>query len=260
MDKQCEICATLLAGKQQRFCSIRCRNVAAGRIGAIQHEPPDKTWLAGEYLLPPSGKGRSLDDIAKELGVSDVTVGKWVRNYALPSDQYERLKFFSSRPKSYRRAPVPNRDELASYYLMPPEGKGFSLDAVGNLYGVSRPTVRRWIDELDLLQDFSERHSQRMAGEGNPAYTNGNTQRYVKRQLEAAQEKVCDWCGTDEKIEIHHINHDRENNDLDNLTWLCTHCNKLEAHLWHLVQKQRATYEVIRGKNKIQLTITFARR
>jgi len=221
---------------------------------------PDREWLEDQYLLPPDGNGRTCRDIAKELGVSKDTIQRWVHVIGIAQDARIRQKFGCMKESPMLAINPPSDNDLEKLYYLPPDGDGLSLDQLADHYGVSRPTVQRWLDEHGIHQPFSDRHSQRMAGEGNPAYTNGNTQRYVKRQLEAAQEKVCDWCGTDEKIEIHHINHDRENNDLDNLTWLCTHCNKLEAHLWHLVQKQRATYEVIRGKNKIQLTITFARR
>jgi len=221
---------------------------------------PDKSWLAIEYLLPPDGKGRACHDIASELGVSKDVVQRWIRELGINQDAHLRQRFACMKDNPMLALDPPDENELARLYYLPPNGEGLSLDGLAEHFRVSRPTVQRWLDLVGIHEPFLERHSKRMSGEGNPAYTNGNSQRYVGRQLVAAKEKVCDWCGTSEKVEIHHMDHDRTNNDLDNLTWLCGHCNKLEAHLWHLVQNQRATYQVIQDETAIKLTITFARR
>jgi hypothetical protein len=186
-------------------------------------------------------------------------VQRWVRKTGMRQDTKQRRVFWLKGVRTWGFN-LPPKDELARLYLSSPFGEGKPLEALCQHYGVSMPTIRSWLNKYALTQEFSERHSQRMSGEGNPAYTNGDSQKYVKRQLGTVKPVVCDWCGTTEKVEIHHINHDRKNNSLANLTWLCNHCNKLEAHLWHLVREGRATYEVIQHESKIELTITFARR
>lgn len=256
MDKRCEICNEPLSGKQQRFCSRRCRNVVAGRHSTPQYKHPSRDWLAAEYLLPPEGKGRSLQDIANEIGVTDVAIGHLVDKYGLTQGPRERLSFYAKQPHPERRKQSPNRDEFAGLYLMPPDGQGMSIEALCVYYGVSDPTIRRWIDEFGLQQPFSERHSKRMYGEGNPAYLNGNSLRYIRRRLSRTKPAVCEWCGTTKKVQVHHVNHNKENNDPDNLMWLCGPCNRLEAQLWALEQTGRAT----RHFENNRLVIEFVRK
>src|SRR3990167_10266153 len=94
------------------------------------------------------------------------------------------------------------------------------------------------------MQPHSVRHSIRMSGKDNPAYVNGNSQRYVRRLLKQERPNlICEWCGAGEKVEVHHIDHNRENNNLDNLMWLCQNCNLLEAQAFILRKSGRADFE-----------------
>lgn len=256
--RRCAICNSPLSGKQQQFCSIRCRNVSAGRASALQHVPPDRGWLAAEYLLPPDGKGKTLVEIGKECGVSKVTVRKWLTQYGLRQDVEQRLSFFGSRPKPERKIPSPPKEELAGRYLLPPDGDGMTEDALAEIYGVSKATVRRWLDESQLAQPHSVRHSARMAGEGNPSYVNGNAQGYVKRLLSAERPPVCEWCGDTERVQIHHIDHDRENNAIENLMWLCQSCNLLEARINQF--GDRATWHIDILNDEVIITVAIKRR
>lgn len=239
MDKKCEICGKPLTGKQTRSCSIRCRNVIAGRASVSRFQMPDRTLLAAAYLLPPEGRGLTFDELGKEFGASEVTVRKWLKSYGLYQGSKERLGYFSSLPHPWRRKAPPLYDELAKHYLMPPDGEGLSEEALSSLYGVSRPTISRWLKEYDLMQKFEDRHSQRMSGTGNPAYVNGNSGKYVSRKLAKVKPKVCEWCGATERIHVHHIDHNHEHNDPDNLMWLCMNCNLLESRIWQLEQANR---------------------
>lgn len=49
---------------------------------------------------------------------------------------------------------------------------------------------------------------------------------YRKKCLEAKGHE-CDACGSVENIQVHHIDENRENNDLDNLVPLCASCHKI---------------------------------
>jgi hypothetical protein len=94
-----------------------------------------------------------------------------------------------------------------------------------------------------------------MAGEGNPSFVHGKTMKAQRNKLSRVKKPiVCEWCGATENVQVHHIDHDRSNHDLSNLTWLCQTCNILEAQLWALVQNNRAI--VTREGN--QLIVTFA--
>lgn len=255
MNRSCDKCGNPLSGKQQRFCSKLCRNIVAGRHSTPRYQIPSRDWLASKYLLPPEGEGLSLAEIGGMLGTTDVTVGNWVKKYGFTQDPNKRLSHFASRPNPKRRSPMPDRDNFARHYLMPPDGEGMSHNELAEIYGVSRPTVARWISEFGLIQPFSERHSTRMSDSGNPAYLNGTSENYLIRKLAKGKAKVCDWCGTTEKVQVHHIDHDHDNGNESNLMWLCGPCNRLEAQLWQLEQVGRAR----RHFENNQLVIEFIR-
>jgi transposase len=214
---------------------------------------PDYEALAKLYLLPPDGEGKSLMEIGSIYGVTDVTAGHWIKEHNLTQDATARLSFHQrNHPK--KKIPAPPKTDLESLYLMSPYGKGLSQDQIAEIYQVSRPIVNRWLSGYGMIAPHSERHSARMSGKNNPAFKTGDSTRYLKRQLvEREGAKQCVWCGTTDGIEIHHIDHDRENNNLENLTLLCRYCNMLEAYLWALVQNERANVVISEG----EITITF---
>jgi len=238
---QCEICSRELTGKQQRFCSTRCRNVSAGQIKKRRYQLPERDVLAQLYLLPPVGEGLSLNEIGKMYGVSDVTAGSWIKEHNLIQDAKTRLSHFAiTHPKP--RIPVPAKPELEALYRMPPEGEGLSQSQVAERYSVERQTARRWLQEYGLLELHSKRHSKRMNGAMNPAYQDGSSRHYHKNVLlRSGQEQVCKWCGATKQIQVHHINHDTTDGNPDNLAWLCGYCNRLEAQLWALIQTNRVS-------------------
>lgn len=45
-------------------------------------------------------------------------------------------------------------------------------------------------------------------------------------------EEVCKLCGINNKIllSVHHVDHNRQNNDISNLIWLCFNCHYLVHH------------------------------
>jgi len=198
-----------------------------------------------------------LGEIGREYEVSKPTVRGWLKHYGLTQNPTSRLMHFAKRPKLERRIEAPDSDELAGLYLLPPEGEGMSLAQLQSYYNVSVPTIRRWLNELGLTQDFGERHSERMSGHSNPAFTNGNSQRYVRRLLGVTREPVCEWCGETKRVQVHHIDHNRENNSTDNLMWLCGSCNRLEAQLYN---NERASWQLDEGDEFNTLTIVFNRR
>lgn len=235
MDKRCEICERELTGKQRRFCSTRCRNIAAGSLPHPKLKPPSREWLAAEYLLPPEGKGRTQPDISAELGVSDATLRKWINQYGLKQSGRDRLKHFATMPK-YE---TPSREWLLERYIE----KDMSIREIADEVGSSIAPVVGWLKRYKIIKSpkqIAGTHSKRMSGERNPAYLNGNSQKYVRRKLAEVKPKVCNWCGTTARVQVHHIDHNRENNDESNLTWLCGTCNRIEADVYTLKQSGRA--------------------
>lgn len=248
MDKKCEVCGKPLTGKQRQFCSIKCRNTALGRRPHPKLKPPSREWLAAEYLLPPEGKGRSQLDIGWQLGTTKVTIGNWLRRYGLQQDPIKRITFFAKQPS----IEPPSREWIIEEYI----NKDKSIREMAKELGCSTLTFNKWLRKYKInkpREQLAEKHSRRMSGENNPAYANGNSGKYVVKRLAKKKPKVCEWCGTIQKVQVHHIDHDKMNNSDDNLTWLCGYCNRLEAQLWALENSGLAK----RRFNGNELIITF---
>lgn len=60
---------------------------------------------------------------------------------------------------------------------------------------------------------------------------NGGTSTYRRLKESNSVKIVCEHCGLKDKrvLVVHHIDHSRQNNELDNLQWLCRNCHYL-AH------------------------------
>lgn len=215
--------------------------------------PPSREWLANEWLLPPRGKGRGSPGIAAELGVSKRTVLGWLKFYGITEPANVRRSAHRKGKATWSKDDErPDKEELAKLYLMPPDGKGKTLEWLTRHYQVSIVTIRKWLNYYDLTQPFHLRHSKRMAGKGNSSYVNGTSRAYHKRTLsKSGRPKECAWCKTTRRVQVHHIDHDTTNGDLSNLEWLCGTCNHLESNLWALQQEGLATVKVAEGKIEI---------
>jgi hypothetical protein len=96
--------------------------------------------------------------------------------------------------------------------------------------------------QADLRKSTSGRHfcdrrcrcawaNTQRARENHPNWTNGQAT-YRTALLRSSQEPLCGRCGlTDPRVlAVHHLDGDRANNDLRNLTWLCHNCHYLVHH------------------------------
>ena len=64
-------------------------------------------------------------------------------------------------------------------------------------------------------------------GKDNPAWKGGISRKYsisITKELP----QICNRCGSNENIEVHHKDKNPQNNDLDNLEIICRHCHRLE--------------------------------
>lgn len=215
-------------------------------------QPSPKEWLADEWLLPPRGKGRSTTNIASEVGVSRWTVQNWLKKYGITEPKEKRLSAHRKGKATWSKE-RPDRDELANLYLMLPDGKGTTLEELAKHYQVTVRTLRKWLKHYDLTQPFSLRHSLRMAGEGNASYKNGTSRTYHKNVLlRSGKPRECNWCGVTKRLQVHHIDHDITNGNIENLEWLCDICNRLEADLWMLQRDERA--DILIENNQIRIS------
>ncbi len=132
-----------------------------------------------------------------------------------------------------------------------------TMREIGAEIGASQNAVKDWLDKYGLSKPkawLGLRHSQRMSGDGNPAYTNGYSWRYQRNVLRGTfKPRRCIWCGAMDDLQVHHVDHNKHNGNAENLEWLCGPCNRMEAQLYALTRAGRATVVIEESK----ITITF---
>lgn len=225
----------------------------------------ERDWLYEEYYK----KGRSLTDIAEELDVDHTTISKWRRKldipkpsskitlecpvcgdtFSRPKSKVERAKHASvcSRECHYkgRSEGVISREIEDGYDTSPtiydrecPNcGENFVTTATEDYEHCSR-------------ECFLAVHSDRMAGENNPAYKNGSSSdkrcyrgphwSRIRKRVYERDEYNCQRCGVkcvsrddydgtngDRIIQAHHIGgyESRDDNKLRGLVTLCASCH-----------------------------------
>lgn len=181
--------------------------------------------------------------IADEVGCSLATVRSWVKYYKAHKTrgQYRPLKF------------NPSQEWLQHHYIE----LDMSMREIADELGCSLQPVVNRLKEYGIHKPkrrLAQNHSKRMSGKNNPAWVSGGSQGFQKRKLQrSGLPEVCQWCGAENDVQIHHIDHDRSNHSLDNLTWLCGTCNILEGQLYRLEQGGLAEISVENGN----ITIRF---
>ena len=71
--------------------------------------------------------------------------------------------------------------------------------------------------------------NKHFSGPEHPLWKGGERNVYRKNLIKSGREIKCVRCGEDDKriMVVHHIDWNRDNNNLDNLTWLCFNCHWL---------------------------------
>lgn len=70
-------------------------------------------------------------------------------------------------------------------------------------------------------------------GPKHPHWKGGNASEIYRNILKrSGKKRACGLCGTkDERLlAAHHLDHNRKNNEAENLTWLCHNCHFLVHH------------------------------
>ncbi len=83
------------------------------------------------------------------------------------------------------------------------------------------------------IDEGVRRMAEARIGEGNPAWRGGISfepytsefNRILKEQIKRRDCFICQWCGTDKRLAIHHIDYNKKNNTPLNLITLCKCCN-----------------------------------
>lgn len=166
--------------------------------------PPDQEWLYDQYTV----QGKSANQISDEVraGYSGEIVKRWLVLLGVP--------IRGSRHKS------PTRDWLEYHYTV----LGKSAGAIELELGVDDGTVRKWLYDVEILirspgLQKGERHYRWIGGGRRHA-------RHVKAITGVP--KVCEQCGSSRFVVVHHLDSDKNNNELGNLQYLCSSCHKYE--------------------------------
>jgi len=225
------------------------------KLNSRNWSSPDREWLEEQHFI----LGKPYSQIAKELGCCKKTIYRWVDSTGVSwenlVDDDNHPPFKVGEGQGAVRFYGVTREWLEIEYIKNDKSSNqIAKDIGGTAFGVCN-----WLKKFDIPLRTDEerafRHSERMSGEGNPAWVGGTARRYQVRILEEKDPiKVCSWCGTDEDIQIHHIDHNRDNADLSNLVWLCGNCNKLEAQINILQESNRAIVDI--GDNEIKVTFS----
>jgi len=223
---------------------------APERLNQTRIEAPDREWLFHQNIE----LGKPIKQIAEETNIGQDTLGNWVREYHLYDDLPRPYKVGDGVGGT--RFYGVTEKWLRSEYITQDK----SAHQISDEIGTSTQAVSAWLRRFKIpkrtREQLSRRHSDRMSGKGNPAYKRGDSMGYVKRKALKARGKKCQWCGGTERLQVHHKDHDRTSNDLDNLMILCGLCNMLEAQIWHLVDRGRAEAEIRKGEILIRFPFT----
>lgn len=226
----------------------------------------DYDWLYSEYYE----KERPITELAEELDVDHTTISKWRRKLGVPKptatvelecpvcgDDFEEYQSrvdrtehanVCSRECHYegRRQGIIGRNVGEDGYDVEPT----HLDRECKNCGVEFVTTPAE-DNLHCSRDcFLELHSERMNGEGNPAWVDGSSRDKrcwrgedwdeIRLKVYERDEYTCQRCGVDcisrrdyngengdRIIQAHHIDpyESPEDNNLDNLVTLCSSCH-----------------------------------
>jgi len=96
----------------------------------------DESWLRTQYCA----RGRSMSDIADEVGVTRTTVGNWIERHGIPSRGRGRTSIIESYPT------LTDEAWLREQYVV----NGLTLAEVGDKLGVSQSVVRKALIQHDI--------------------------------------------------------------------------------------------------------------
>jgi len=193
---------------------------------------PNKEWLEYHYTT----LGKSAYQIAGDVGAGES--GEIVRRW-LEEEGLEVRKYYHESPDA---------EQLKSLYIE----ADLTMAEIAYEYGVDPGTVLSWL----ITAEIPRRPISHRPGRGRSVSA-------AKRYLLASKVPLkCIWCGVGEQfhlghkgvLQLHHRDHDRENNAQENLCWMCYTCHQLESRLWHAEKEGKISFELVGDR---QLLVTF---
>ncbi len=93
--------------------------------------------------------------------------------------------------------------------------------------------IHRLLDEktIDInVLTQARKHQSDLIAERKGKTKIGDSAKKKRLEALARDDYKCSLCENTETLEVHHIDNDRKNNDLDNLETLCGKCHRKERH------------------------------
>jgi 5-methylcytosine-specific restriction endonuclease McrA len=124
--------------------------------------------------------------------------------------------------------------------------EGMRLKMMGNKNGLGHKKsfkIRKQISKsrlerkklLGYINSPATREKMRLARLGKPSWNAGTAtrnykypskfNRYLKKEVKTRDNFICKLCGEIENLQVHHIDYDKNNCNLNNLITLCKNCN-----------------------------------
>jgi transposase len=167
------------------------------------------------------GEGMTYQEIAGEIGVSQSTVGNWMKKYDIRSCTRSEAKPGRSHISKL------SKESLYRMYW-------HDLMTISNISyntGISQPTIYRWMKEYHI--EIRTRYYY--SGINSPHWKGGISfepycDRFNNDFKEAVRERddyMCQLCGSEQngrKLDVHHIHYDKANCYPD-VVALCRSCN-----------------------------------
>jgi len=192
---------------------IPVRTVSEAKLKGIVK--PSKEELKIMYLED----GLNACEISVKLGVADVSIGNWLREYG--------IQVRTNSESQLKEAVKPTIEELKIMYLE----EWLSSYKISEIIGVSNVTVCNWLNECGIAVRTNSDYS----GENSNGWKGGLSflpycqkfNRVLKEKIRNRDNHTCQNCGVRENgtnLSIHHIHYDKENCYPD-LIAVCRSCN-----------------------------------
>ena len=196
--------------------------------------------ITNEWLLYHMKLGKTATQIGNIIGAEPSTINKWIQDRKLrqvePSSDGSPIKVVQG--KRVRWVGI-TKEWLYHHHIK----LNKSTKQMADEFRCTQATIWRWLNKFDIHKS-QEQLGKNHQGKNNPWWRGGKSQYHKKFLERSGKPMICDWCGTSKDIQLHHIDHNRENSNIENLTWLCGYCNRLESNIWALQQHNRATFTI----------------
>jgi len=180
-------------------------------------------------------EGKSQTDISKELGISQTTVRYWLKKFKLETCSLTLLKNrFKFKDEFLLK--VWNESETVNQFLLnlgvnPSGGAWYHYQKRLNSLGIDikgrteSGQSRGGKNTAIQKNEKSTAQRKRLPRSGLKKLMNLNSVSYCCRKCQ-----ISEWMGEKMILQIHHIDHDKTNNKIENLEYLCPNCHSINHH------------------------------